>query len=210
MARDSPRGPTPTATTAGTPPPTPPPPAAYAQLRTPWGRSEALADLAAVPHVPPAAPAAARPARPRCAGSPILPARVRHGRPLRLAARAVIAAAVALLALAVIPGTPSAPAIVAGCALWLAFTAPRRPRPAARPMTANAKGKRAAIYAERRNGGHATGAKSSAPRQPSQRGPMSKPRPTPKDRAIGSGEDCAHPTPGPHAGRPEPVKYKAI
>ena len=33
-------------------------------------------------------------------------------------------AAVALLALAVIPGTPSAPAIVAGCVLWLAFTAP--------------------------------------------------------------------------------------
>ena len=29
----------------------------------------------------------------------------------------------ALLALAVIPGTPSAPAIAAGCALWLAYTA---------------------------------------------------------------------------------------
>jgi curved DNA-binding protein CbpA len=96
---------------------------AYAQLRTPWGRSEALADLAATDYPPPAAPAAA-PGTAALRRLAILPARVRHGRPLRLAARTVIAAAVALLALAVIPGTPSAPAIVAGCVLWLAFTAP--------------------------------------------------------------------------------------
>jgi hypothetical protein len=93
---------------------------AYAQLRTPWGRSEALADLAAPPAYPP--PAAA-PATAVLRWLAILPARVRHGRPLRLAARAIAAAAVALTGLAVIPGTPSAPAIVAGCALWLAFTA---------------------------------------------------------------------------------------
>ena len=43
---------------------------AYAQLRTPWGRSEALADLAAhrpTRRPPPRPPP--RPARPRCAGS---------------------------------------------------------------------------------------------------------------------------------------------
>jgi hypothetical protein len=94
---------------------------AYAQLRTPWGRSEALADLAAAPTYAPPAPAPGTGALRLLA---ILPARVRHGRPLRLAARAVTAAAVALIALAVIPGTPSEPAIAAGCALWLAVTAP--------------------------------------------------------------------------------------
>jgi curved DNA-binding protein CbpA len=99
---------------------------AYAQLRTPWGRSEALADLAAPEaHGPAAKRADAAPATAALRWLKILPARVRHGRPLRLAARTVTAAAaVALLALAVITGTPSAPAIIAGCVLWLAFTAP--------------------------------------------------------------------------------------
>jgi hypothetical protein len=96
---------------------------AYAQLRSPWGRSEALADLAAPDAYTPAAPASPGPGRDALRWLAILPARVRHGRPLRLAARAVAAAAVALLALAVIPGSPSAPAIIAGCALWLACTA---------------------------------------------------------------------------------------
>ena len=98
--------------------------AAYAQLRTGWGRSEALADLAAVPYVPPAEPAAAGPAASAWQVIAMLPARVRHGRPLRLAARALITAAVALLAVTVIPGNPSAPAVAAGAFLWLAFTAP--------------------------------------------------------------------------------------
>jgi hypothetical protein len=96
----------------------------YAQLRTPWGRSEALADLSAPDYPPPAEPAAAAPGTGALRWLAILPARVRHGRPLRLAARTIAAAAVSLLALAVIPGTPSAPAVVAGCALWLAYTAP--------------------------------------------------------------------------------------
>jgi hypothetical protein len=96
---------------------------AYAQLRTPWGRSEALADLAPPDHVPPAAPAAVAPGTAALRWLAILPARVRHGRPLRLAARAIAAAAAALLALAVIPGSPSVPAIIVGCALWVAFTA---------------------------------------------------------------------------------------
>ena len=97
--------------------------AAYAQLRTGWGRSEALADLAAVPYVPPAEPAPAGPAASAWRVLVMLPARVRHGRPLRLAARAAIAAAVALLAVSLIPGNPAAPAVAAGAFLWLAFTA---------------------------------------------------------------------------------------
>lgn len=76
------------------------------------------------PDRPRAIPAAVAPGTAALHRRASLPARVRHGRPLRLAARAIAAAAVGVLALAVIPGTPSAPAIVAGCALWLAFTAP--------------------------------------------------------------------------------------
>jgi hypothetical protein len=98
--------------------------AAYAQLRTSWGRSEALADLAAVPYVPPAEPALAGPAAVAWRALAILPARVRHGRPLRLAARAVIAVGVALLAATLIPGNPAAPAVATGAFLWLAFTVP--------------------------------------------------------------------------------------
>ena len=97
--------------------------AAYAQLRTGWGRSEALADLAAAPYVPPADPAAAGPAASAWHALVMLPARIRHGRPMRLAARALIAAAVALLAVTVIPGNPAAPAVAAGAFLWVAYTA---------------------------------------------------------------------------------------
>jgi len=53
----------------------------------------------------------------------VLPARVARGRPLRLAARAIIAAAAAISAALLVPGTPSAPACAAGCALWLLLTA---------------------------------------------------------------------------------------
>ena len=95
--------------------------AAYAQLRTGWGRSEALADLAAA-YVPPADPAIG-PAASAWQALVILPARIRHGRPLRLTVRAVIAAAVALLAVSIIPGNPSAPAVVAGAGLWWVLTA---------------------------------------------------------------------------------------
>jgi hypothetical protein len=97
--------------------------AAYAQLRTGWGRSEALADLAATTGIPPPQPAPPAPATAIWRALAILPARIRHGRPLRMAARALAAAAIALTALSVIPGTASAPAIVAGAALWWALTA---------------------------------------------------------------------------------------
>jgi hypothetical protein len=99
---------------------------AYAQLRTPWDRTEALADLTADPPtgIPPPEPAA----RHHAAASAwravaLLPARARRGRPARLAIRTATAIAVAVLTVTVIPGTPSAPAVAAGCALWWALTA---------------------------------------------------------------------------------------
>ena len=97
--------------------------AAYTQLRTPWGRSEALADLAVLPHVPPA------PARDLVkwhalfTAAAVLPARIARGRPLHLAARAVVAAAAGYAAARLVPGTPSAPAVATGCALWWLLTA---------------------------------------------------------------------------------------
>jgi len=98
---------------------------AYAQLRTAWGRSEAYADLTAEqPHVP--APAPATPVTP---GAGIIrmvrlvPARIRHGRPLRLLLRAIIAALLSLLVLSVVPGQPSGPAVVTGLITWFVLTA---------------------------------------------------------------------------------------
>jgi hypothetical protein len=105
--------------------------AAYAELRTPWGRSEAYADLADRPGGPVTAPIPVIPDE----GEPplwqpllalvYLPARVRRGRPLRLAIRAVIAAVLALVVLQVIPGTPAAPADVLLLVLWFTLTGRR-------------------------------------------------------------------------------------
>jgi curved DNA-binding protein CbpA len=92
--------------------------AAYAQLRTPWGRSEALADLAVLPHIPPAPAPGPPPWHPLLTSSAVLGARVVKGRPWRIAVRAVIAAAAGYAAARLVPGTPSAPADAAGCALW--------------------------------------------------------------------------------------------
>jgi len=106
--------------------------AAYAELRTPWGRSEAYADLAEragdgpvttpIPVVPgedliPSAP----PWQPLIAVLQI-PVRIRRGRPLRLLIRAAIAAVLSLVVLRLIPGTPAAPADVFGLALWFVLT----------------------------------------------------------------------------------------
>jgi hypothetical protein len=101
--------------------------AAYAQLRTPWGRSEAWADLADAQHDTAPLPVITPD---RAAGRPpvtirplrLLPSRIRHGRPLRLALRAIIAAALSMIVLALIPGQPAAPALVAGLVLWFALT----------------------------------------------------------------------------------------
>jgi hypothetical protein len=104
--------------------------AAYAELRTPWGRSEAYADLVSgagdtspLPVVPGPAPAP-RPVRfswhPAAAGR--LPGRIRHGRPLRLAVRALAAAWLCLAVLHLIPGQPAARGVVTGLITWFLLT----------------------------------------------------------------------------------------
>ncbi len=100
--------------------------AAYGQLRTAWGRSEAYADLAA--QAPPYVPAPG-PARPGPAGAGIIratrlvPARIRYGRPWHLLARALAAAVLSLLVLRLTPGQPSGPAVVTGLIVWFVLTA---------------------------------------------------------------------------------------
>ena len=51
-----------------------------------------------------------------------LPARIRHGRPLRLVIRALAAALLSLAVLALIPGQPAAPALVTGLITWFLLT----------------------------------------------------------------------------------------
>ena len=104
--------------------------AAYAELRSPWGRSEAYADLAdqagdgpvtaPLPPVPGEAPPVP-PWQPLLALTQI-PARISSGRPLRLALRGLIVAALALVVLQLIPGTPAAPADVLGLIIWFGLT----------------------------------------------------------------------------------------
>ena len=105
---------------------------AYAELRTGWSRSEALADLreARGDTTPlPVIPAVEAPPPPRAA-PPLgllaaigqLPARIRRGRPIRLLIRAAVAAALSLVVLRLIPGTPAAPADVTGLVLWFLLT----------------------------------------------------------------------------------------
>jgi hypothetical protein len=110
--------------------------AAYTQLRTPWARSEAYADLTvAEAHIPAPRPPSARwPAvglasPPRWPGAGLIealrliPARIQRGRPLRLLARALTAALLALLVLALIPAQPAGPAVVTGLVVWFFCTA---------------------------------------------------------------------------------------
>lgn len=109
--------------------------AAYAQLRTPWGRSEAYADLAAaaepVTAPLPALPGAALASPARSAGPTpaiwlraiwLLPARVRRGRPVRLALRALAAAAAGLFTVGLAPGQPAGLATVTGIVTWFLLT----------------------------------------------------------------------------------------
>jgi hypothetical protein len=110
--------------------------AAYAELRTPWGRSEAYADLiqqadraaeaptGPLPAVPADAPAGVLPRHPLAAVWEF-PARVRRGRPRRLLIRAVIAAGLCLVVLQLIPGTASAPADVTALVTWFVLTGRR-------------------------------------------------------------------------------------
>jgi hypothetical protein len=98
---------------------------AYAQLRTAWGRSEAYADLAVTePHIPvPDQPAARWPSGSLWPGLRLVPARIRHGRPIRLLLRALAAALLSLLTLALIPSQASGPAVVTGLVIWFFLTA---------------------------------------------------------------------------------------
>ena len=107
--------------------------AAYAELRSPWGRSEAYADLAERTDGPVTSPIPPIPGDDEPLPPPWqpllalvhLPARVRRGRPLRLAIRAIIAAVLSLLVLQLIPGTPAAPADVLALVLWFVLTGRR-------------------------------------------------------------------------------------
>jgi len=98
--------------------------AAFAELRTPWGRSEAYADLLEQLPLPPLPPDTPEPPRPKPTIRPLrlLPSRIVHGRPLRLAIRAIIAALLSLVVLWLIPGQAAAPADIAGLILWFALT----------------------------------------------------------------------------------------
>jgi hypothetical protein len=105
--------------------------AAYAELRTGWGRSEAYADLLdargpATEPIPAGGPFLQPP--PRLPGYlPLsqLPARIWHGHKLRLLARAVATALLSLAVLALIPGPgvqPAVPAVITGLITWFALT----------------------------------------------------------------------------------------
>jgi curved DNA-binding protein CbpA len=127
--------------------------AAYTALRTRFGRAEALADLAQPgrrhwlrwpvfrsrdagaaerrgrpaaggPHRRPAADGERRRRRPAAglvAGH--WWSRVRRGRPVRLALRAIAAAAVSAAVVLVAGARPATPALITGAATWLALTA---------------------------------------------------------------------------------------
>ena len=113
--------------------------AAYAELRTPWSRSEAFADLtgpadqAGAEAEPVTAPLPAIPAEalpPAAPWAPLiarwkLPARIRRGRPLRLAIRAGLAAALSLAVLQLIPGRPATLADITGLITWFVLTGRR-------------------------------------------------------------------------------------
>jgi curved DNA-binding protein CbpA len=98
---------------------------AYNALRTPGGRSEALADVLAVPATstwrsPPRRwhPAALAPS-PR-----MLAIRIRRGRPLVLALRVAAATVISAASVLAVGWQPASPAIIAGTLTWLIRTAP--------------------------------------------------------------------------------------
>jgi hypothetical protein len=105
--------------------------AAYATLRTRWGRSEAYADLAAaapprrVRVIPPATVQvpAARPSVSPWRTALLIPARIRHGRPARLTLRIAAAVILAFLVLHSGTGTPPIAGLLTGIGTWLVLTA---------------------------------------------------------------------------------------
>ena len=91
--------------------------AAYADLADQAGDGPVTAPLPPVPGEAPPVP----PWQPLLALTQI-PARIRSGRPLRLALRGLIATVLALIVLQLIPGTPAAPADVLGLIIWFVLT----------------------------------------------------------------------------------------
>ena len=82
---------------------------AYAQLRTAWGRSEAYADLAAdQPYLPVSASLPVSPGGRLLRAARLVPARIRHGRPWHLLARALAATVLSLVVVHLLPGQPPA------------------------------------------------------------------------------------------------------
>src|SRR5215468_5301769 len=98
--------------------------AAYAMLRTRWGRSEACADLAAQAPPPVAVPRSAVRVPAWWLARPVVlaTARIRHGRPWRLALRVLAAALLAVVAVRAGVGGPAAAGVVAGLGIWLVLT----------------------------------------------------------------------------------------
>ncbi len=108
--------------------------AAYTALRTPFGRNEALADLAgrrgragpprrAGPRRRAGPTRRAGPQRRWHLGVASWPARVWRGRPLLLALRLAVAATVSVVAVAVVGAAPATPALITGALTWLLITA---------------------------------------------------------------------------------------
>jgi len=121
--------------------------AAYTALRTRFGRGEALADLRAVTPVI-ATPSGRRGVTSRHGGQPVaagtgLLARVRRGRPARLALRILAALAVGAAAVAAAGPHPAAPALVTGVATWLVVTARHDLAPGGQPAAADGDGPQA-------------------------------------------------------------------
>jgi len=105
--------------------------AAYAEISTTWGRSEAYADLTADRATTSPLPVIAVELKPSPARAParlsllplrLLPARIWHGHPLRLLVRALIAVILALIILTLIPGAAAVPADIAGVGAWFVLT----------------------------------------------------------------------------------------
>jgi hypothetical protein len=103
---------------------------AYTLLRTTWGRSEAYADVRVGLPTPPDAASApwnkTPPARPRLSPwqlAALLPARIRHGKPRRLAVRIAAAALAGLLVWHSGAGTTPIAALLTGIGTWLVLTA---------------------------------------------------------------------------------------
>jgi curved DNA-binding protein CbpA len=100
--------------------------AAYMELRTGWGRSEALEDLRLGEpprHQPPPRAATPAPARlPWLRAVLLVPSRIIHGRPTRLALRILAAVIAGLLIAQIGAPPPSTDALITGIATWLLVT----------------------------------------------------------------------------------------